>query len=426
MAPVVSLTEEPEDPTATRDEPVSGGERLVALDFVRGVAVLGILLPNVVAYGHPFLAYYWPDGLPGGATEFDRWTWLVQFVLIDGKFRGLFTLLFGASMVLFAERVDARGGDPALQARRLGWLALFGLAHTFLLWTGDILLLYAAAGFGALLMLDWQARTQLRAGIAWFFAGGLLLSVLFANMGGIDPPQDQRPQVSEQVRVVIEDAAEEMQVTREGSYGEVIRHRLADDGPGLPEQTVFFALTETIPLMLIGMALFRFGLFEDRPDRARLRRWGWTGLLGGALLTVPLGLWVMQAGFPLLTTQLVFNGLASFLHLPMILGLVALLALWGGTASQSWLGSRFVAVGRMAFSNYLGTSILMMLVFQSWAGGLFGELHRDKLLAVVVLTWVLMLAWSKPWLDHFRYGPLEWMWRCLTYWKFVPLRNALK
>lgn len=131
----------------------------------------------------------------------------------------------------------------------------------------------------------------------------------------------------------------------------------------------------------------------------------------------------MSAGYPLMLTQLVFNGVSGFLHLPMILGLAALLSLWAPTASQGWLGRRFVAAGRMAFSNYLGTSLVMMLVFQGWAGGLFGELHRAGLLLLVALGWVLMLAWSRPWLAYFRYGPLEWLWRCLTYGKLFPLRR---
>ncbi len=144
------------------DQPTDSGERIVTLDFIRGIAVLGILFPNIVAYAHPILAYFWPPQLPGGATAFDEATWLFQLVLIDGKFRGLFTLLFGAGMMLFIERVWARGGTRRLQARRLFWLALFGLAHFYLLWTGDILFLYAISGLLALSMLKWQARTQLR------------------------------------------------------------------------------------------------------------------------------------------------------------------------------------------------------------------------------------------------------------------------
>jgi len=172
------------------------------------------------------------------------------------------------------------------------------------------------------------------------------------------------------------------------------------------------------------MALYRLGLFEGGVDRRKLRRWAWIGVVGGALLTLPLGLWAMAAGFPLMLTQFVFNGAPALFHLAMVLGLVALLSLWAPRAAATWLGSRFVAAGRTAFSNYIGSSLVMMLVFQGWAGGLYGELHRGGLLLIVLATWVLMLAWSKPWLSRYRYGPLEWLWRCLTYRQRFALRRS--
>ena len=109
----------PESAFELAARPITGGERLVALDFIRGVAVLGIAFANVTAFAHPWLAYYWPGALPGGGDAADRWIWLAQFVLIDGKFRGIFTLLFGAGLALFIDRVREAGGSAALQMRRL-------------------------------------------------------------------------------------------------------------------------------------------------------------------------------------------------------------------------------------------------------------------------------------------------------------------
>jgi uncharacterized protein len=152
-----------------------------------------------------------------------------------------------------------------------------------------------------------------------------------------------------------------------------------------------------------------------------MRRWGWIGVIAGLLVTVPIALWPYMAEFPFFLTMFVFNGLARVGQLPMVLGLAALLAVWAPAAAKGWLGSRFAAAGRMAFSNYLGTSILMMFVFHGWALGLFGELGRLELLGVVLATWAAMLAWSPAWLARFRYGPLEWLWRCLTYGKLFPL-----
>ena len=106
----------------------------------------------------------------------------------------------------------------------------------------------------------------------------------------------------------------------------------------------------------------------------------------------------------------------------MILGLAALLALWGPRAT-GWLGRRISAAGRMAFSNYLGTSILMLFVFHGWALGLFGELTRPALYGVMLATWAIMLIWSPAWLARYRFGPLEWLWRCLTYMRIFPIRR---
>src|SRR5687767_11103114 len=166
--------------------PVARDERIVTLDFVRGIAVLGILFPNVVAHGYPFLAYYWPDGLTGGSTALDRWVWLFQFVLIDGKLRGLFTLLFGAGIYLFMERAWTRGATRRLQARRLFWLALFGLAHFYLIWFGDILFLYAVSGFAVLAMIGWQTKTQLKVGLVWCVAGAIGLASILGSQAALE------------------------------------------------------------------------------------------------------------------------------------------------------------------------------------------------------------------------------------------------
>jgi uncharacterized protein len=419
----------PAQAPATPAQPVVTGERIVTLDFIRGIAVLAILFPNIVAYANPTMAYFWPTELPGGAEPFDEWVWLGQLVLIDGKFRGLFTLLFGAGMMLFIERVWARGGTRWLQARRLFWLMLFGLAHFFLLWTGDILFMYAVAGFAALAMLKWSARTQLRVGIAWYLVGALLLTVLLggqAAMESVPAVQTSAPTeyaaMKKEIADILSDARREREVMSGGSYANVVTFRTQHEISGLFE-AVFFALIETIPLMLVGMAVYRMGLFEQRLDPAKMRKWGWIGFVGGALLTAPLGLLALGADFPFMLTQFAFNGPVALVHLPMVLGLAALFSLWAPVASKTWLGERFVAAGRMAFSNYVGGSAVMMLLFQGWAGGLYGQFHRDGLLLAVLLGWVLMLAWSKPWLERFRYGPFEWLWRCLTYWKLFPLRR---
>ena len=214
----------------------------------------------------------------------------------------------------------------------------------------------------------------------------------------------------------------ERQVVGEGSYGDIVSYRVAEQGETLA-QYLFMVFFETIPLMLIGMGLYRYGFFGGSFDRDKMRRWGWIGFAGGAILSLPLGYAVLARDFPFYFTQFMFAGPSAFPRFAMVFGLLALLVVAAPGAAKSWLGERLVAAGRMAFSNYIGTSVLMVLVFHGWAGGLFGELSRLELLPVVLLAWAAMLAWSKPWLAHFRYGPLEWLWRCMTYGRLFALRR---
>jgi uncharacterized protein len=416
---------------ATPDQPVSSAERLVSLDFIRGIAVLGILFANITAFGQPYMAYFWPEALAEPATAGDKNVWLFQTIFIDHKFRGLFSLLFGAGLYLFMERAWARGRSRWLQFRRLGWLLGFGLAHYFLIWRGDILAAYAVAGMLALPMLKWSAKRQLTVGLVAYVVGFLLMAALMggnyaaAHLPAVQSqmPEEQRAEVEKAPQQSLESAREEVTLYREGSYGEIVGTTAREQSGNLLTELLFVPLTETIALMLIGMGLYRMGFFGGAFDPAKMRRWGVIGIIGGALLTLPIALWPYRTGFDFFTTLLVFNGIGRIGQLPMALGLAALLVLWAPRATQGWLGSRFAAAGRMAFSNYLGTSIIMMFVFHGWALGLFGYLGRVELFAVVVLTWIAMLAWSKAWLARFRYGPLEWLWRCLTYGKVFPLRR---
>lgn len=146
-------------------------------------------------------------------------------------------------------------------------------------------------------------------------------------------------------------------------------------------------------------------------------------MIAGTALTIPLGLWAYSQDFPFFLTLFVFVGATAVPHLMAVLGLAALLSLWAPTAARSALGQRLVAAGRMAFSNYLGTSLILVTIFNGWGLGLFGQFGRVELFGFVLGIWALMLLGSKAWLARFRYGPLEWLWRCLTYWQLFPLRR---
>lgn len=411
--------------------PVEAEDRVASLDFIRGIAVLGILAANIVAFGQPFSAYIYPDAFTVAHGPVSDALWAAQFVLVDGKMRGLFTLLFGAGMALFMDKAWARGASRWLQLRRLFWLLIFGMIHYYLIWQGDILIFYAVIGFAATLFLRASRRSLLVMGLLGYIAGaiaylGMMSTPYFVAETSLgEQPQfaEMRSGMADQMADDLADGRLETEIIREGSYAEYVTHRVSEHAADPWTMLLFFAF-ETLPLILIGMALYRYGLFSGAIDAHKARRWGWISVAVGTALTIPIAWWALERGLGYWATLAAFAGLSPLPRLPVILGLTALLALWGAHA-RGWLADRLSAAGRMAFSNYLGTSVLMMVVFHGWGLGLFGELGRPALYGVMLGAWVAMLGWSKPWLVRFRYGPLEWLWRCLTYGRAFPLRREI-
>lgn len=409
--------------------------RHVSIDAVRGFAVLGILLMNIVGMGLPSFAYIDPT-YAGGSTGADLWTWAVNNVLTDGKMRALFTMLFGASAVLIAERAEGgRPGPAATHYRRMFWLFVFGMIHAYFLWWGDVLTLYAVAGLVIFPFRKVSPKLVLGLGAA------ILLGLLVKNLIGADHLEALRAAASvpgastdavkawqeASVSVIIppEVKAQEIAAYR-GGFLDALQARaqmamllqlVLDPGDGLPE---------AIGQMLIGMALFRIGFFTL----------GWTtrayGLLiaAGYLVAAPVTAWlasrIVQADFdPLALHRLEVWGQAPRPFIALGHAGVLLLMIRAGTAPG--LIERLAAAGRMAFSNYLMTSIITTFVFCGFGLGLYGKLSRFEQLAVVAGVWAFILIWSKPWLARFHYGPFEWAWRSLVKWSPQPfVRGGIK
>ncbi len=408
--------------------PVAAAQRIDTLDFIRGIAVMGILWANIVAFGQPFEAYMYPAAFRTDPGDPGGWLWITQFVLIDGKMRGLFTLLFGAGMYLFMEKAWARGATWRLQAWRLVILAAFGLFHFFFIWPGDILFFYAAFGLPVLACTGWSAKSQLWTGLVGYMVGVIFYAIAVSlPWAVVDTPfgtsspdfAEMRAGMIAGIDTTIARGAIPGDAIAAGDYGGLLAHRFAEQWYE-PWTNLLFFFLESIPLMLIGMALYRMGFFSGTFNRAKMIGWGWAGLIVGALAHLGIALVVKEGGFTFYGTLAGFIAWSPLPRLPMVLGLAALMVVYAPSAS-GWLGERIRAAGRAAFTNYLGTSILMMFIFHGWALGLFGALNRPQLYLVVLLSWAVMLAWSKPWLDRYNYGPLEWLWRSLTYGRAFPL-----
>lgn len=405
-------------------------ERLITLDAMRGVAVMGILAMNIVAFAMPEMAYVSPRAY-GGETASDLAAWAFGFILFDGKMRGLFSILFGASMLLIIDRAEATGQDPrSIHLRRMAWLAVFGLCHYYFIWWGDILFLYAAVGCVAFRFRKWQPRRLIKWALGLFTLGVVLTSLFFgaqlALASAADDPASPMAEAGQGVRE--EYARIDGEVTAElalfrGPYLPILDERL--DNAINPLVMVLMSFLETLPLMMIGMALFRNGFLTGAWSMSDYRRTAMRWLPPGLALTLLVAWLQWRADFDYVVAVNAFLAWAAPGRLMMTIAYAALLVLIIRSAAGSGLIARVAAAGRAAFSNYLGTSIVMTTVFYGYGLGLFGDVGRWTLYLVCLGMWALMLLWSKPWLDRFHYGPLEWLWRSLSRGALQPMRKVV-
>lgn len=404
------------------------GDRIATLDVVRGVAVMGILIMNIAGFGMPEAAYVNPRAY-GGDTGVDLGVYLFNFVLFDGKMRGLFSFLFGASTLLVIERAQARGASAArIHYARMAWLLVFGLIHLYLLWWGDILQHYALIGLILFFFRNWRPRALVITGVILLSLQTLLMAGLpfavamteaeankpKATAKAIERRQDMENTFGKPSPKKI---AEELADYR-GSYADTVAKR-AEESAAPVFGTLVFVGMETLAYMLFGMALLKTGMLRGEWPVERYRRWLLIGFGIGIPAYVALAWYLVSAGFSAFATTLCVVALSTPFRPLMIMGwasLIALLARHGGA-----LVDRVAAAGRMAFTNYLMTTIICTTLFYGYGFGLFGYLSRAQLYIVVFAVWALILLWSKPWLERFRYGPFEWVWRSLARGQFQPM-----
>ncbi len=303
------------------------------------------------------------------------------------------------------------------------------MIHFYLIWLGDILFYYAVIGFVIVGCLKWSAKAQLWTGLIGYIFGALLYATMLSvpyvvsetSIGESEEMAPMRVDLDRGKAEALAESSRESALIQSGDYFGYVTLRATEHWYE-PLVNVFFFGLESLPLMLLGVALYRMGFFSGSFAPRKMRLWGWLGLIIGAAWHLALALWAKDGGYTYYGMLAIFVGWSPIPRLMMALGIAALLVeyspQWTG-----WLAQRVSAAGRAAFTNYLGTSIVMLFVFHGWALGLFGELNRPMLYVVTALTCALMLAWSKPWLERYRYGPLEWLWRCLTYGKMFPLKR---
>ncbi|WP_443971674.1 DUF418 domain-containing protein [Sphingobium sp. CR28] len=396
--------------------PEEESERIEALDFLRGLAVIGILVANVAAFGLPSIASINPFAW-GMSSGVDIAAWLFTFLFVDGKMRALFAIMFGASMLLVMEAAETRGQDGlAMHQRRMWTLIPIGLAHYLLLWDGDILLQLAFAGLigTRLARLDQLALLKWGLGFIaaqWVFvmlsvlppfwmrsaaeAGGTSLSVwqAYADALGVAPSA-----------AVAKDVA-----LHQSGYVALVTDRLlhiADMAAG----AVRFSLLETLGFMAFGMAMLKGGFLSGQWTPAQYRA---TWLRSWAVGLVPmagLAAWILSSGDPL-AAQASILGWSLPLRLPLAVGHAALAMLLCDGLVRGWLRDAVIAVGRLALSAYLFTSLIMTTLFYGYGAALYGTLGRAPLLAIAAGATGLLLLLCWGWRRTFGQGPVERLWR---------------
>jgi uncharacterized protein len=403
-------------------------ERHITIDAVRGFAVLGILLMNIVGMGLPSYAYVNP-AYYGGAEGANLIAWALAYVLVDGKMRGLFTLLFGASLLLIAEKAEGGSMSPAqTHYRRMWWLFVFGMIHAWAIWFGDILVTYALAGSLAFLFRHQPPRRLIGIGLVilgLLMAWGLMGHFHFAQMRDLAVA----PGASADTVAAWQKALAELAPPAEAVRAEIAGYRggFVEAFWARKEMTLFFQgfllwtnfIWEALGFILIGMGLFRLGFFTGQWSLRVYARLAAVLIPVGIVFGAPLAgkLW-MERWDPV--TTFATDALAIPVHLIMGVGYAAAVI---ALVKAGMRMERLVAAGRMAFTNYLGASLITTTLFYGYGFGLYARFERHELYLIVLAVWALQLGLSKPWLERYRYGPFEWAWRSLVKWEPQPLRR---
>jgi uncharacterized protein len=382
---------------------------------------MGIFSVNVVAFAMIEAAYFNPPVF-GFHTLADKVMWFANFVLIDGKMRSLFSILFGASMLLVAERAELGGQSAAeVNYRRMIVLLLFGLAHFYLLWFGDILTSYAVTGMVAFLFRRAPLPALVAiAATAYLFAFFLSAAeaTAFADLVA-SAHANGHPEWIGYFGPTAETIRSDLAI--HSSFRACVA-QMTGPRPWNPLDIFEALFPETLALMLVGMVGYRSGFLTGQWSQQAYKRVAVWGIAIGVVASFALAVWVWSTGFQLPDTVNALESWSMPVHPVMALGYAALIIV--AVRKGGWLIDRLAAVGRAAFSNYLGTSILATLIFNGSGLGLYDRLSRAECWLLAPLFWLLMLLWSKPWLERFNYGPMEWLWRTLARGKLQPMRRS--
>jgi uncharacterized protein len=429
--------------------PVAQTDRIQIIDIIRGFALLGILMMNIPFFAMP---EYYSEPFKTDLTSINFWTQAVVTVFFEGKMRALFSMVFGAGILLFTTKKE-QGGRSAtwLFYRRMFWLVLFGLFHAHvMLWMGDILYSYGICGM--IVFLFRKAKpAYLAIGVPLVAIIGFVASTVFlqnfrdTRLAYLEVKKVQdagkklTPAQEETVKKWLEtekeflpnkeQVKENTRIMKSG-YATVAKkiRKMSLDGQ---TKYLIYSIWDPIALMLLGIALFKWGFFKGE--------WSQKNYLKTALISygigLPLVIWNYYYNF------VHFPNVASFIsyidthdiiwmdlvypvqRIALVMAHVSLFIFLIKEGYFKTIFKALAAVGQMAFTNYIMHSLICTLFFFGYGLNYFAELQYYQLFYVVFGIWLLQLILSPIWLKYFLFGPLEWLWRSLTYWKLQRFKR---
>lgn len=413
-----------ENQNAIQDQralPVEGKNRIVSLDVLRGLAVLGILIMNIQVYSMTGIAFKNPYAW-GDFTGINKAVWLFGHIFAAGKFFGIFSMLFGAGIILITDKAEKKSGKSmGLHFSRNIWLMIIGCVHAYMLWYGDILFAYGLCAIPVFFMRKFSPKTLLIVGLILVMIGSgiTVLSGLTIDQW----PEESRKSTMERWQPTQDKLQAEIDIKR-GSWAGVVAYRYPILIGMQTFGIIFYTGWVVMGMMLIGMALFKWGIVTcERSSSFYLK---------GFMISFPVSLAVILWGL-----MKHFENGFSFKY-SMMLG--AQYNFWGSIVMsfsyiclvmyvyKAGLFKKAVAalqkVGQMALSNYLLQTIICVVIFYGTPGlGLFSRLERWEQAVVVLAVWFVLTLFSVKWMERYRFGPFEWIWRSLTYRKVQPLRK---
>ncbi|MEM7049685.1 MAG: DUF418 domain-containing protein [Acidobacteriota bacterium] len=416
-----------ENPTVPEKlSPVSSPERIEVLDMLRGLAILGILMVNMALFFAPFATMFtnshWWDGPSNVVARV-----IIQF-FAQGKFYTLFSFLFGMGLAIQMERAEAKGRKiGGFFARRMFFLLLIALCHGYLLWFGDILFLYSMLGFLLIAFRNCKPKTLK----IWAVVLLLIFPVLQLVGGIIQVAVAGIPEMAEQIaeqnaerqRSMDEAIASSQAAYSQGTVGEVFLARAKETS--FQYLIALVAAPSVLAMFLLGLLFGKIGFFR-RPEEflPMVRRWIWPLLVVG-VLTNGLFVFAGMQGSPMEPSwwnmaSVVGLGLGSPV---MCFFYIFAVVLAVQTPRGAKLLSPLIPVGRMALTNYLSHSLVFTTLSYSYGGALYGRVPTVVGLGLTFVMFGLQILFSHWWLGRFRFGPVEWLWRSMTYGKLQPMRR---